>query len=154
MPTFQNLATSLNGWQRAWLLLAAVGLVGVLACAYQTFPTLERQRGRVYEVSAHRSVEINAAREEAMQNCFKLLQTRDAAAFPECSRIATEAEIHRNRQRAEARDSALATVEEQALSAQVFWIARVGGTWLISSLGLYALGVAIGWVRNGFKRDA
>ena len=41
----------LNGWQRAWVLIAAVGFLGMLACGFYSFPTLGRQESKVFEVS-------------------------------------------------------------------------------------------------------
>jgi hypothetical protein len=145
MKSIPIVLAALNGWQRAWFVLAAVGFVGVVICAIYSFPTLERLQAKVTDEKSSMLYEGNTA----MQDCFKLLQSDNAEVFPLCSRLAIE-----NRKNWTNFVETYATDQMEKINVtssrtQALWVVTVIGTWAGTLTVLYIFGVIVAWIRRG-----
>lgn len=144
----------LNGWQRLWVVLAAVWL---LALAWQFFRLVPG------EDSARRNARYKALSEIRATDFGKLVDCMtqlgeptydlDAPLYQRCdeqSRGLSAAESVKLRQRIE---ELLPQTKRDLLGVQLQFAALHIGAWVASVALLYGMGWVAAWVRRGFRRE-
>jgi hypothetical protein len=152
----------LTGWQRLWIVLAALWIPGCIALLWNEYPRAEpwrqafmNQRLRMAE-SDREVAQAFLARQCQTGDKYDLISPQRVAEYQKCMqgrKGEQEALIGRYiKAKAAAAEEAEQSVREKLPGAQGRVIAKGVALWLVPLISLYALGLALAWVRRGFRQ--
>jgi hypothetical protein len=132
MADFPRRLSSLNGWQRAWCVVASIWFLVVLALLANHFPDANIEK--IYREQSG----ISPNTPEVIQEMFRCGSLDDHPA-----------------EQAKCRDGLAQDYESfddnVLLSLQFKAIIRGIAFWSVSSAALYLLGMGVAWIRKGFQ---
>ena len=151
----------LNGWQRLWLLAAAIWLPVTVTLAVWTFPTEAESRAHWSSYSGSTLQSYTDRMNEVTEHCKSFARSEDVSeSFAkhktcwEANKPSYEnASLQRRDRMVELHEEGERQISEQLPKDQALAVAKALGLWLIPSFLLYALGLGIAWVRRGFGHD-
>lgn len=157
MGTAKPFFERLNGWQRLWIVLAVVWLIGASAFAVMQFPTEQKWRAAWRLHTYERTKELQQPVAEIEEHCRKSSSEAnyilDFSKCMDASRLQYQnAKTHYKDQTKWLYDEGERRVGEDLPREQLKTIGFSIALWIVPLLALYALGLGVAWVRKGFSR--
>lgn len=142
MSNISSIASSLNGWQRSWVLFTIIWLFAIIVYNFSSFPTEAREISTAME--SHFSLFPHPKIDYACD--------LDKPEYKECMEFIFE----ENRRSAEyvkgESERIYANTKENLIYVQSEFLGKLIAVWIFSSFGLYVFGLGISWVFLGFKK--
>lgn len=135
----------LTGWQRVWVFVAALFGVALIVYGSLALPTSETADAARSFWHASRSL-LHDKQMEGQSPCSVLRGQKPESTFFEC--LKKEAQEMRQLESAVAKEDK--AFDDVVSREQLQFVMTLGGMWVAFAVGTYALGLAIGWVKNGF----
>jgi len=148
-----------NGWQRLWLVLCVLWFIAATAWTASTFPTEAEYRDSQRSLSKNWLQTFDSRMKEIEVHCRKLARVGDDdldfLKYREC-REANKTDYEQVQAQKREKSFELIQEEERYVQdelskRQAIFIATGAALWLISCVVLYAIGLAVAWVRRGFR---
>ena len=142
-----------SGWHRLFALAIAIWLIVVAIYAISSLPSAEEERRSRLSVLAYLTPQPFDEGDKVRQDCSPFLRSNELETYKECSRLIYEQGKHFRDQWRERESRTVSEVERDIQGLQALHLAKATGVWLLGSAVLVALGLAVAWVRRGFKQN-
>lgn len=146
---------ALNGWQRLWVLTAAIWLLAVVFLAYRWWPPADKYQ----DIRASAIIAPHQAPAFDPTKPFQIVpptQLKSPPPFDPAKPFTFAEFVERERAAAKAKELQPLKLPFRARHPLAFDRGAVIGSgvvlWMIPSACLYLLGVAVAWVNRGFDR--
>jgi len=144
----------LNGWQRLWVILSALYLIGVIAVAMTLLPKQESlDDSRVYESISAVVTHIEKTEKASVSEGPYTIRSKH---YSDLSNEQVIDRLH-SKWNGQVDFTKIEKDYKDKTSALPMERAKVGGfallAWLIPVATVYVLGLAIGWIIRGFRRE-
>lgn len=153
MQRILTIMRNLNGWQRLWLLVCTVAILGVFGVRNSSFPTESQWRLDAKELASRWS----ASGKQEAENIKELCHAHEAKSgefidYLLCMKVNNYMEMLKSAERHErsALENGERLIREELIDAQLKHLGVSFLMWLFPSVFLYCLGLGIAWVRRGF----
>lgn len=154
-----------NGWQRLWFLLSVIWLCVCMVFAIVSFPTRETIGAEAF--SRIFDSDLVKGEREAIDgikpHCEKLYPStvdetaaRNILGRVECWKVnrLNERKIDNEKNFSNLLEKEYKKIDDSLLSTQSWAVGKMLLYWFVPTVLIYGLGMAVAWVRVGFKRES